>query len=96
LKLDLKFQTAFRLEINGVLELGMIARSNESYCLKTFMESVPRVKFQHDRSFIKDIRHYFYSPLLYSEPVFKLNPQGKGITWEELKESFDSDKTEED
>ena len=32
----------------------------------------------------------------YGKPVFKLNPQGKGITWEELKESFDSDKTEED
>ena len=32
----------------------------------------------------------------YGKPVFKFNPQGKGITWEELKESFDSDKTEED
>ena len=32
----------------------------------------------------------------YGKPVFKLNPQGKGITWEELKESFDSDKTKED
>ena len=32
----------------------------------------------------------------YGKPVFKLNPQGKGITWKELKESFDSDKTEED
>jgi len=59
LKLDLKFQTAFRLEINGVFELDMIARSNESCRWKVFMESVLRVKFQHDRSFIKDIRHYF-------------------------------------
>ena len=32
----------------------------------------------------------------YGKPVFKFNPQGKGIAWEELKESFDSDKTEED
>lgn len=32
----------------------------------------------------------------YGKPVFKFNPQGKGITWRELKESFDSDKTEED
>lgn len=32
----------------------------------------------------------------YGKPVFKFNPQGKGITWEELKESFDSDKTEDD
>ena len=32
----------------------------------------------------------------YGKPVFKFNPQGKGITWEELKESFDSDKTKED
>ena len=32
----------------------------------------------------------------YGKPVFKFNLQGKGITWEELKESFDSDKTEED
>lgn len=32
----------------------------------------------------------------YGKPVFKFNPQGKGITWEELKESLDSDKTEED
>lgn len=32
----------------------------------------------------------------YGKPIFKLNPQGKGITWRELKESFDSDKTEED
>lgn len=59
LKLDLKFQTAFRLEIDRAIELGMIARSNESYRLKAFMELVLRVKFQHDRSFIKDIRHYF-------------------------------------
>ena len=26
---------------------------------EAFMESVLRVKFQHDRPFIKDIRHYF-------------------------------------
>ena len=32
----------------------------------------------------------------YGKPVFKFNPQGKGITWKELKESLDSDKTEED
>ena len=32
----------------------------------------------------------------YGKPVFKLNPQGKGITWRELKESFDSDKKQED
>ena len=32
----------------------------------------------------------------YGKPVFKFNPQSKGITWEELKESLDSDKTEED
>jgi site-specific recombinase, phage integrase family len=55
----LKFQTAFRLEIDRAIELGMIARSNKSCRLKTFMESVLRVKFQHDRPFIKDIRHYF-------------------------------------
>lgn len=45
--------------MDRAIELGMIASSNESCCLKTFMESVLRVKFQHDRSFIKDIRHYF-------------------------------------
>ena len=59
LKLDLMFQTAFGLEIDRAIELGMIARSNESCCLKAFMESALRVKFQHDRPFIKDIRHYF-------------------------------------
>ena len=59
LKPVLKFQTAFRLEIDRAIELGMIARSNKSCRLKTFMESVLRVKFQHDRPFIKDIRHYF-------------------------------------
>lgn len=32
----------------------------------------------------------------YGKPVFKFNPQGKGITWEELKESFGSDKKEDD
>ncbi len=59
LKLDLKFQTAFGLEIDRAIELGLIARSNESCRLKAFMELVLRVKFQHDRPFIKDIRHYF-------------------------------------
>ena len=59
MKLDLKFQTAFRLKIDRVFKLGMIARSNESCRWKAFMESVLRVKFQHDRPFIKDIRHYF-------------------------------------
>ena len=44
LKLDLKFQTAFRLEIDRAIELGMIVRSNESCCLKAFMELVPCVK----------------------------------------------------
>ena len=32
----------------------------------------------------------------YGKPVFKLNPQGKGITWKELKESFSSNKKEDD
>ena len=32
----------------------------------------------------------------YGKPVFKLNPQGKGITWRELKEFFGSDKKQED
>lgn len=32
----------------------------------------------------------------YGKPVFKFNPQGKGITWRELKESFGSDKKQED
>ena len=32
----------------------------------------------------------------YGKPVFKFNPQGKGITWEELKESFSSNKKEDD
>ncbi len=32
----------------------------------------------------------------YGKPIFKLNPQGKGITWRELKESFGSDKKQED
>lgn len=45
--------------MDSAIELGMIARSNESCCLKAFMELVLRVKFQHDRPFIKDIRHYF-------------------------------------
>jgi putative lipoprotein len=32
----------------------------------------------------------------YGKPVFKLNPQGKGITWKELKEFFSSNKKEDD
>ena len=32
----------------------------------------------------------------YGKPVFKLNPQGKGITWKELKEFFSSYKKEDD
>ena len=32
----------------------------------------------------------------YGKPVFKFNPQGKGITWRELKEFFGSDKKQED
>lgn len=32
----------------------------------------------------------------YGKPVFKFNPQGKGITWKELKESFSSNKKEDD
>ena len=32
----------------------------------------------------------------YGKPVFKFNPQGKGITWKELKEFFSSNKKEED
>lgn len=32
----------------------------------------------------------------YGKPVFKFNPQGKGITWEELKEFFSSNKKEDD
>ena len=32
----------------------------------------------------------------YGKPVFKFNPQGKGITWKELKEFFGSDKKQED
>lgn len=79
--------------MDRVIELGMIARSNESYRLKTFMESVLRVKFQHDRPFIKDIRHYFIvnqSSNLIRKVKALLGKSG------ELKESFDSDKTEED
>lgn len=32
----------------------------------------------------------------YGKPVFKLNPQGKGITWKELKEFFSANKKEDD
>lgn len=32
----------------------------------------------------------------YGKSVFKLNPQGKGITWKELKEFFSSNKKEDD
>lgn len=32
----------------------------------------------------------------YGKPVFKFNPQGKGITWKELKEFFSSNKKEDD
>jgi len=32
----------------------------------------------------------------YGKPVFKFNPQGKGITWRELKEFFSSNKKEDD
>ena len=79
--------------MDRVIELGMIARSNESYRLKTFMESVLRVKFQHDRPFIKDIRHYFIVNQS-SNLIRKVKALlGKS---QELKESFDSDKTEED